>query len=119
MIDESSESKVFRQDCDVLLYLGDGLPVRLSVLVIKERMDQEVSLKRHYSKRPNIHSLRELSLLIFKKLWCPVNNRACHLVSSLMLCRCSKIRDLERSFRVNDIFRLDVSVYDFLFMNEH
>lgn len=87
--------------------------------VIKKGMNQKIRLERHHPKRPNIHSLSKLRILIKQNLGCPVDQRACNILRGFCQRRGSEVCDLIKAFGVDDVFGFDVPVDDFLLMNEH
>lgn len=86
---------------------------------IKERMYEKICFKSHNTKRPNINSLSELLCLIKQQLRCPIYYSPCNLIGCLLHRRCTKICNLEYTFRIDDIFGFDITMDDFLLMNAH
>jgi hypothetical protein len=111
--------EIWSQRLNVFLDLVYGLLTGFCLFVIKERMNQKIRFKSHYPKRPYVHCLCELFLLVKKQLRRPVNYSSGDFVCCLLQNRCPKICYLIYSFRIYDIFRLYVSVKYFLLMNEH
>lgn len=119
MSGEFAKSEIRCENIDIFFDLLDSLFGGEGGFTVEERMNEKVGFESHDTKWPDIDSLCEFLSLIEEELGSPVDDSAGYLVGGLLHGWSSKVGDFEDPFGIDDILRFNVSMNNFLLMNNH